>query len=404
VSISVFLTRRYLRNRKEAKNFSFLSLIAIAGIALGTATLIIALSLLNGFEKLIAEKLVAIDSHIQIYGYDDRPLTFPLSTELKIKAIVGEELSTLTTSISKLAIASKGKIKDGITVKGVHNDFFSNASLSIVQGVAPENGKQELLIGKTVAAKFRVKPGDEITIFALRGRGLPSAEEPPVVGKFVISGIFESGMARFDDSFAYTSLQDAATLFEMGNDVTGFEIRINNIAKVDSISNLLQETLPHPHYVRSVFQMNRHIFNWIELQKKPIPIVLGLIILVAVFNIISTILMLVLEKTHSIGILSSLGLQPKSISRIFLFQGIIIGIVGVSIGNLIAYLLMLLQNTYHIISLPAQLYFVSEPPLLVEWQTFALVTIITLPLVIITAYLPARIASKINPITALRFG
>ena len=159
----------------------------------------------------------------------------------------------------------------------------------------------------------------------------------------------------------------------------------------------------YPHYVRSVYQLHRNIFTWIELQKEPIPIVLALIILVAVFNIVGTLLMIVLEKTSAVGILKTLGSRQKQIITIFLINGSIIGVVGIVFGSFFGYLLMFIQEEFNIITLPSSVYFMSRVPFLITADTFIIIAVITFLLCILASIVPSYIASKIKPVNALRF-
>ncbi len=151
-------------------------------------------------------------------------------------------------------------------------------------------------------------------------------------------------MAKYDDAYAYISLKEAQELFSIGDNITGYDIKLGNISKIDSLTRYLGKKLRYPHAVHDqYYQVHRNIFTWIELQKKPIPIVLALIILVAVFNIIGTLLMIVLEKTNAVGILKSVGAKRRQVVLIFLLQGIVLGIVGILLGNALAIVLMEIQ-------------------------------------------------------------
>ncbi len=183
-------------------------------------------------------------------------------------------------------------------------------------------------------------------------------------------------MAAYDDLIAYVNIKTAQSLFNIGNDVTGYDIRLNNISKIDSLTNYLNNNLSYPYATRSIYQIHRNIFTWIDLQKKPIPIILGLIIIVAVFNIIGTLLMVVLEKTNEIGVLKSLGANKKQIISIFIYQGIYLALAGIIIGNLLAFILTELQLHYKIISIPSSVYFMSTVPIYLTPGTFMIVSII----------------------------
>jgi len=159
----------------------------------------------------------------------------------------------------------------------------------------------------------------------------------------------------------------------------------------------------YPYYARTVYQIYRNFFNWIELQKKPIPLVLGLIIAVATFNIIGTLLMVVMEKTSEIGILKAMGATSYSIKKIFVMEGLFIGIVGTILGNILAFTLCYIQETTKILSLPTGIYYMDSVPVYMRWEEFALVSIISLVLCFFSTLVPAYVASKLNPINSIRF-
>ncbi|MGE5795223.1 MAG: ABC transporter permease, partial [Ignavibacteria bacterium] len=221
--------------------------------------------------------------------------------------------------------------------------------------------------------------------------------------RFIITGIFESGMAEYDDLNAYVSLDEAQELFEIGDNITGYDIKLKNISKINSCKDYLSDKLRYPHAVRSIYQIHRNIFTWIELEKKPIPIVLGLITIVAVFNIIGTLLMIVLEKTNAIGTMKSLGARKRQIVAIFLYHGGFLAAARIILGNLLAFILTWLQLEYSIISLPSSVYFVSKVPVSLSWEIFLEVSALTLVLCFLASFIPSYIGSKVQPISTLRF-
>ncbi len=402
----IFISGKYIFSKKDSKFITFISGISIAGIALGVATLIVALSILGGFERTITNKVIAFDSHIQISSYTG--ILPPYSSTLPL---LKEKLSPYAVSIypfaSKLAIIGSRYIKEGINVKGIRpTDAWDGIRKDLIAGnfrLSDSGGIPSMIIGKKLADKLLIKVGDQVTVFALSKDEIPSPQNMPNIEKFKITGIFESGMAAYDDINAYVSLKDAQNLCNLGDHVTGYDIRLNNISKIDSLTSYLSDYLSYPFAVRSIYQLHRNIFTWIDLQKKPIPIILGLIIIVAVFNIIGTLLMIVLEKTGSIGILKSIGATRKQIISIFIYQGIYLAVSGILIGNIIAFTLTFLQYHYRIISIPSSVYFMSTVPIFLSAGTFILVSAITFILCIAAAYIPSYIASKIQPVSTLRF-
>lgn len=407
MSILRFLTKRYITTSEKSRNFSFFSIIAIVGIAIGVATLIIALSVLDGFEKRVAERLIGFDSHIQVLGFGNRALPHTTKEIERIESILQPRVKRIVPFVSHIAIVGTKKIKEGLTIKGVNNNYFDDRpTLTTIAGelTFPESKDTNyIILGKTLATKLMANVGDKVALFALKNNKLPTPDNMPTVETFYISGIFESGMAKYDDTYAYADMKTSQQIFGMRDSISGYEIQLSSLENLHQLAERLQRTLPYPHLVKTFYQSNRHIFIWIELQRKPIPIVLGLIIIVAVFNIISALLMLVLEKTNAIGTLKALGATNGLINKIFLMQGTIVGIVGIIAGNVLAFVLAQLQLQFDIIKLPGEVYFVNQVPLHLTVETFLMVSVITLPLSVLTAYIPGYIASKINPVSTLRF-
>jgi len=406
MSFPFFISKKFTLSKKNSRFITLISSISVIGISLGVATLIIALSILEGFEETIRKKIIDFDSHIQISSYQTLLPNYR-RIMLNIHEMLNPFVEDINPYASNLAIISSKFVQEGVNVKGI---LPENKSLKIKENiisgeysiVSDEN--PAIIIGKKLADKIFVNVGDEVTIFALNNNQIPSPDNLPNIQKFIVTGIFESGMAEYDDLNAYTSIQTAQTLFNFGDNITGYDIKLNNISKIDSLTSLLSKNLRYPHSVRSIFQKHRNIFTWIELQKKPIPIVLGLIILVAVFNIIGSLLMIVLEKTNAIGVLKSLGALNSHISRIFVYQGFFLAVIGIFFGNLLAYVLMSLQLKYNIISLPSSVYFTSTVPIILTAKIFIGVSIITLLLCLTASFVPSYIASRVKPISSLRFG
>ncbi len=402
---SLFVSKKFTFSRKDSKFISFISAISVAGIALGVATLVIALSILNGFERTITNKLVDFDSHIKIMSYRSTLPDYHVFDK-EIKSWTDNNLKEISPYASKLAIISGKKIKEGVNIKGILPEFGSSIRKNIIKGEfkLDVGDNASIIIGQKLANKLRVQNGERITLFSLMNDELPSPENLPSIKRFTITGIFESGMAEYDDLNVYIHLNEAQKLFGIGDNVTGYDITVNNVTKIDSLTELLSAKLRYPHFVRSIYQLHRNIFTWIELQKKPIPIILALIIIVAVFNIIGTLLMVVLEKTNAVGVLKSIGASGMQVISIFLVQGIFLALIGIAAGNILAFILLKIQLSYHIISLPSSVYFMSEVPIEMTWHIFAGVSALTFILCILAATLPSYIASKVSPVTSLRFG
>ena len=401
----LLVAHRYIRSNKGANFLSLISAITIGGIALGTAVLIIAISILQGFEKSIADNIIKFNAHINISGYSGKNLHDQDLIEQKLKHHLQSVYKDFSAYITKNVILSKKDIAEGILLSGIDSNYakISLGSLSKRGNIELTKDSYNIIIGQKLADKFLVNIGDKLTAFALNNDEPPSLTNLPIVEQFTISAIYESGMAEYDDIHAYININTANKFFELENEVSGYNINFYDQTKIDSIKNDLSSMLSYPFYVRTYREINRHIFTWLELQQKPIPIVLGLIIIVAVFNIVGALLMLIIQKTGAIGILKTMGASRKQVVQIFVFQGITLAIIGIIIGNLLALSLSWLQNEYNIISLPEQIYYLSSVPIIIKPEIYFLISFLGLLLSLFSSVIPSYIAARIQPITAIRF-
>ena len=403
MNFAFFVSSRYILSNKDSRLLNLVSIITIIGITLGVATLIIALSVLNGFEKTLTQKITDFDSHIRIQSYKEILPNADFYTS-KIRSKLNDNIYFISPYVSKLAIISSKNRKEGINIKGI-NDTKSIEKIrsNIISGEFNFDNDTSLMIGKTLATKLFINIGDRVTLFALKNDKLPSPTDLPNIKRFIVAAIFESGMAEYDNMIGFSSLNAAQNLFSIPNEINGIDIKLKSIEKIDSLTNLVRRELKYPYYARTIFESHRNIFTWIELQKKPFPIVLGLIIIVAVFNIISALLMLVLEKTNAIGVLKSLGAKSSEIIKIFIYQGIYLTLIGIITGDLLAWLLMSMQLKFDIIKVPSSVYFVTHVPIEMTLEIFLMISTITFILSMLSAIIPSYFAAKINPVTALRF-
>jgi lipoprotein-releasing system permease protein len=407
MAFSFFIANRFSLSKKNSRFLSLIGIITIIGIAIGVTTLIVTLTVLSGFEKTITEKIIQFNSHIQITSFSNNFLP----DYRIIRPALENRLKPYSTGISpfaaNLAIIKSKRSTDGVLIKGILPEYdVSNLKLYLIDGKYDLNylDKQpSIIIGKKLAEELQIKCGELVTIFSLKKNAIPTPDNPPGIIQLKIIGIFESGMAEYDDQYAYTNLRTAQDLFGMNNKVNGYDIRLNNLSKIDSLANNLGDYLGYPYYVKTIYKVYQNIFTWIDLQKRLIPIALILIVIVAVFNIISTLLMIVLERSNAIGILKSLGAKSKQVISVFLIQGIYLSLIGILLGNLFAFILSKLQQDFNIIKIPESVYFMSQAPIDIEIQNYLLVSVATLAVSIIASLIPSFIATKINPISSLRF-
>ncbi len=405
MSYELYIAKRYIRSKKEAGFISFITYIAIVGIMLGVAALIITLTILAGFEREIKEKVVGFTSQVQVIGFENQKLPNYQAAMERIQRNIAQ-VKSIAPFVLKEAIVRTRDATEGVLVKGVDplNDV-TTVRTHVEAGaydLQDNTSIPKILIGNKLARKLAVHVGERVTIFAISGR--MNSLGPPRVKQFQVSGIYETGMSEYDDIYVYTSLEIAQNLFQLGDAASGFDILLLDINQAQIVADKIQDMLGYPYYARTIFQLYRNLFTWIELQKKPTPVILGLIIIVATVNIIGTLLMVVMEKTNQIGILKSMGASSASIANIFIIEGLFIGIVGTILGNILAFGLCWIQLQYKVMSLPSQIYFMSSVPILLRTENFVLVSTVSLLLCFLATIIPSRLASRLTSIVAIRFG
>ena len=398
------IAKRYLFSKKDSKFISFITYISILGVMLGVATLIIATSILGGFEKEIRDKVSGLVSHIQIHSFKPEGVRDFKNVIKTIKDSIPETTGITAYAQSEAVIRFKENV-EGIMLKGIipETDLSSTRS-NIRKGeynLQPiDTIFSRLIIGDKLAEKLNIQVGSKVIVFGLQG--IPSPLNTPKIKQFIISGIYETGLRDYDDILIYTDLRTSQKLFNFDDNVSGIEMNVQDISKVEETVSKIKRILGYPFYPRSLFKLYKGLFTWVELQKAPIPIVLGLIIIVATFNIVGTLLMLVLEKTQSVGILKSLGASRKDIMQIFIIDGLIIGIIGIIFGNALGLGISLLEQKYKFFALP-EFYYMKSVPILIVPENLIVISAITIVLVFFATLIPAYLASKFDPVKSLRF-
>lgn len=404
MNFKYFIASRYLFSKKDSKFVSFITYISIVGVALGVAALIIAVSIMNGFEEEIKNKVSGLVSHVQISSFLNNGIADHEYGMKQIKENI-EGVTGVSRYVQKEAvIRAKDKI-EGIIFKGIDpNEDISNTREKVVEGefnLSPvDSNVSRLIIGSKLAKSLNIGVGDKVIVFGLRG--IPSPLNQPKIKQFVISGLYQTTLRDYDDIIIYSDMGSTQELFDLGNNVSGIELKLDDIDRADTVVSQLADLLGYPYYPKSLFRIYRALFSFVELQQKPVPIILSLIVLVATFNIVSTLLMLVLEKTHSVGVLKSLGASRGDIMKIFIYDGLLIGIIGTIIGIILGVGACMLEMKFHLISLP-DFYYVDKVPILLETHYIILISLITLALCFFATLIPAFLASRLDPVKSLRF-
>lgn len=399
-----FIARRYLFSKSDSKFISFITYISILGVSLGVATLIVTVSILNGFQKEIRDKVAGLVSHIQISSFTSDGLSdYKNAIEIIKDSING--VTGISPIVQKEAVIRFKSNVEGIILKGIIPETdLSTARSRVLKGDFNLNKSDtifsRLIIGDKLAKKLNIDTGNKVIVFGLNG--IPSPFNQPKIKQFIVSGIYETGLREFDDVIIYTDLKTAQKLFNYDENVTGIELNLNNIDSVEIAVAKIKKVVGYPYFPKSLFKLYKPLFTWVELQRAPTPIILGLVIIVATFNIVGTLLMLVLEKTQSIGTLKSLGASNTDILKIFLFDGLLIGVTGILFGNIIGLGLCFAELKYKFFSLP-ELYYMKSVPILLQPEYVILISLITIILTFAATLIPSYLASRMDPIKSLRF-
>lgn len=408
MSYEFFIARRYLASKKKTGFVSIFTFISIAGILIGVAALTFVLSMMNGFEKEVRTRIIGTMAHINIFSVkensfsDYQNLISQLSQEKQVKAVA-------PFVYSKVAISSRDET-DGIIIRGIlpqEEEKVTDLKQNLVAGSfdlekEDPQGLPEILLGTTLADQLNVRIGDTVVVYSLARENL-SLGATPKVAKFKVGGIFETGMYEYDSALGYVLLSEAQKLFNLGNSVTGLEVRIDNFYHAQEVASKLERKIGSKFMAVDWMRMNKNLFSWMSLEKYAMFLALSLIVAVAAFNIISTLIMIVLEKKKEIGILKSLGATSQSIMKIFMFKGLAVGLVGTVLGIGVGFTLCWLQKTFDIISLPSEIYFISSLPVDMRVLDFVLVGVASVGIAFLATIYPAKKAAGLNPVEAIRF-
>jgi lipoprotein-releasing system permease protein len=408
MSYEFFIAKRYLRSKRKTKFVSVITLISIGGILIGVTALDFILSMMNGFEKEVRSRIIGTTAHVSVFstyeeGIDNYQELIPVVKQTK------HVLEVAPYIYYKAAIASKTG-SDGIVVRGIQPEkelLVTDLRRNLTEGdlnLEPEEDELPgILLGATLAQILGVKLGDSVVLFSLKEGSLTTGWSQPKASKLKLRGIFETGMYEYDASLAYISISTAQNLFNLGSRVTGFHVKLDNLYQAGKVAQELEKTLGYHYYALDWMHMHKNLFSWMALEKYAMFIVLSLIVAVAAFNIISTLIMVVIEKRKDIGILKSMGSTNASIMRIFMFEGLVVGAVGVVLGSALGYILCWIQRTFNLISLPPEIYFINSLPVDMRPLDFILVAVAATILTFLATVYPARRAAQLSPVETIRY-
>ena len=390
-----FISLRYLLTKRKEKFISLISLISILGVAIGVMALIVVIAVMTGFDKDLRDKIVGNYSHITVTGYagiDEakyQELSKNIALNPHVQGISPYILGQLLVKESNrlFAVNLKGIVPQKEKEVSKIKEYLRKGSLdNLVEGT--------VIIGKELALYLGLNLDSELTVYTPQGKQYT----------LKVAGIFDSGMYDYDLHLVFTNLKTAQQLLGFESQITAIAVKLDNLYLADRVKKELSAILGYDYTVKTWTEANQSFFAALKLEKLTMFIILTLIILVASFNIISTLIVMVVEKTKDIGILKAIGMSSASIRRVFTLEGLIIGISGIFFGTFGGVGLCLLLKKYQFIKLPQDIYYIERLPVSIEvWPDIAVVILAALMITLISTVYPASKAARLKPVDALRY-
>ncbi|MBI5815406.1 MAG: lipoprotein-releasing ABC transporter permease subunit [Nitrospinae bacterium] len=423
MSYEWFISLRYLKAKRKQTFISLITWISILGVAVGVTALIVVLAVMTGMQEDLKKKILGANSHIII----THVATGGISESKRIVDIARQTPGVAAVSpfvMNQVMLTSATRVS-GVVIRGVDlsreikstdiGNYIKEGSLEpLATGIARKGMEMDdlglpvevtrhgIVIGSELARNLHVTLNDPITVVSPSGKITPGGAAP-VSREFYVAGIFSAGMYEYDTSLALISLSQAQSLFGMGENVTGVEVKVDDIYKAPAIAEKIGETLGYPYVVRDWRQLNRNLFFALALEKAVIGIILALIVCVAAFNIVSTLIMVVMEKSRDIAILKAMGASKGSVMKVFFLEGMIIGVAGVLLGNIGGFTLCALLDRYQFIKLPKDVYNVDTLPVLIDYSDVGMISLAALFITALATIYPSWSASRLDPVEALRY-
>jgi len=408
IPFEIHVGMRYLRAKRKQAFISVISGFSVLGVMLGVMTLIIVLGVMNGFEKDLKEKILGTVSHLVVMSHSDRLITSWPALMERIGTFDGVKATT-PYIYGQAMLSTRGRVR-GVIVRGIDLDTASKVislprylvSGRIDQLAASPEGVPGIIIGKELAAVNGLRTGDLVQLISPQGKRTPLGAVPRVQ-TFRVVGVFKSGMYEFDGNLVYMELPQAQKFFEMGDGVTGIEVTLDDIYRAPKLGERLTKALGTPYWARTWKDMYINLFSALKLENLAMFIILTFIVLVAAFNIIISLIMLVMEKSRDIAILKALGATSGRIMRIFVAQGMVVGVVGTFLGAVAGLAGSALLARYPLIELPPEIYTISTLPVSVDGTDVLLICAVALTICFLATIYPSLRAARLAPVEALRY-
>lgn len=422
MNFSRYIAKRILNTGQEKSNISSpIVKIGITGISLGVAVMIITMAVVTGFQKQIIEKITTFTSHLQINDYDSNqslepnPITF--EKDLLIQLRKANNVKHIQAFATKNGILKTKTENEGIILKGVSSDYdWSYLKPYTIEGsplsISNDSISKDIFISQTLANKLHLKLNQKLLVYFMTKKKLTDTtfngqnyiDYEPRVKDFYVKGIFNTGFSDFDKNLVFVDLKQIQKLnYWKDNEVAGYEVYLNNFKLLEPSLENINDIVGYNYNVESVRQLQSSIFSWLDMIDVNAVIIITLMVLVAAINMISALLILILERTNLVGILKALGLANMNVRSIFLYVSLQLLIKGLLIGNLIGIGFCLLQGHFHFLTLNPETYYLDAVPINLSLIHILLINLGTIITCLVMMFLPTLILNKITPIKAIRF-
>jgi lipoprotein-releasing system permease protein len=412
-----FIGLRYLKAKRKQTFISIITVISIVGVTVGVMALIIVLSVMSGFESTLKEKILGTQADLVLMKATQEGMDHYEEVVKKVESVKGV-VSAAPFIFSQVMLSSESGVS-GVVLKGIDPDqegrvteLARNIKAGNLQNLktAGEGDLPGILLGVELAKHLNLSVNDPLQVISPLGTMTPMGMMPKMK-RFRVVGVFHSGMYEFDNTIAYISLDSAQKFFGMGSHVTGIQVKTTDIYKVKEIGREIRRKTGFPYWTKDWMEMNRNLFSALRLEKIAMFIILVLIVLVAAFNIISTLIMVVMEKNKDIAILKSMGAPPGGILRIFIIEGLVVGVVGTALGAILGLAAALnlekitafVESLFGFKVLPSDVYYIDKLPSQVNPMDVGVIVVTAILISLLATLYPSWRASKLDPAEALRY-
>jgi lipoprotein-releasing system permease protein len=404
----LFIGLRYLRAKRKQTFISVITVISVVGVMVGVMALVVVLSVMNGFRADLMSKILGVNAHILVLSYEG-PFKDYQGVKERIDRLAG--VAGAAPFIYSQAMVNHAGAVSGVVLRGVDPNTSGQAA-----GIQPmikegsldslnhlSGGVPTIILGRELSRKIMAYVGDTVTLVSPEGKLTPLGRVPNT-RKYKVSAIFDSGMYEYDATMVFISLEEAQNFLGLQDRVTGIEVRVDDVYQSDRIARKIQNVLGYPYWTKDWKAMNRSLFSALKLEKVTMFVILTMIVLVGALNIISTLVMVVMEKTRDVAILRAMGASARSIMSIFMLQGLLVGSVGTLMGLGSGLGICHMLSKYKFIHLPSDVYFgISSLPVRVEFYDVCFVALAAVAISFLATVYPSWYASKLDPVEAIRY-